>query len=80
MFCWITENWRGKPLTSHAVIVNLIANTTTAAGLRIEARVDERSYEKGIKITDEEMASLNLKPAGFHGDWNYTIAPRRQNR
>ena len=77
MFCWITENWRGKPLTSHAVIVNLIANTTTSTGLRIEAEVDRRSYEKGIKITDDEMAGLNLKPADFHGEWNYTIAPRQ---
>ena len=80
MFCWITENWRGKPLTSHAVIVNLIANTTTKAGLRIKAALDERAYEKGIKVTDEQMEALNIRPGKFHGDWNYTILPRGQNR
>ena len=73
MFCWITENWRGRPLTSHAIIVNLIANTSTSAGLKIEAEVDRRTYEKGIRITDDAMADLNIKPAEFHGDWNYTI-------
>lgn len=78
LFCWITQNWRGKPLTSHAVIVNLIANTTTKAGLRVKAKIDERSYPTGIKVSDQQMAQLNLHPADFHGnDWNYTLKPRK---
>jgi len=78
MFSWITENWRGKPLTSHAVIVNLIANTTTEAGLRIRAAVDTNTYPVGIEVTDEQMAELNIQPDAFHGqDWNYSISPRK---
>lgn len=80
MFCWITENWRGRSLTSHAIICNLIANTSTSAGLKIKAEVDRRTYEKGIRITDDAMADLNIKTAEFHGDWNYTISPRPVNR
>ena len=76
MFCWITENWRGKPLTSHAVIVNLIANTTTQAGLKIKAALDTGSYPKGIKVTNEQMAALNITLSDFHGEWNYTVEPR----
>jgi hypothetical protein len=77
MFCWITENWRGKPLTSHAVIVNLISNTTTEAGLRIKAATDTRAYPVGIEVTEEQMAGLNITPDDFHGnDWNYAISPR----
>lgn len=79
MFSWITENWRGKPLTSHAVIVNLIANTTTEAGLRIRAAIDTKEYPVGIEVTDEQMSGLNIQPAPFHGeDWNYSLSPRRQ--
>jgi hypothetical protein len=77
MFCHITQNWRGRPLVSHEVIVQLIANTSTKAGLKIRAELDAGSYPAGIKITDSELAALNLKRAEFHGDWNYTLLPRR---
>jgi transposase len=75
MFCHITENWRGKPLVSRAVIVNLIGHTTTRRGLRIKAELDSGSYDKGVKVSDEEFSTINLKPASFHGDWNYGIRP-----
>ena len=75
IFCHITQNWRGRPLVSHEVIVNLIANTTTQAGLKIRAELDRGIYPTGIKITDAELAKLNLKLAAFHGDWNYTLLP-----
>jgi len=64
-------------LLSHQVIVNLIANTTTDKGLVVKAALDEAKYETGIKVTDEQMAALTIKPATFHGDWNYTIKPRK---
>jgi len=76
MFCHITENWRGRPLVSRAVIVNLIGGTTTREGLTIHAELDENVYEKGIKISDEELASVNISRDKFHGEWNYTIHPR----
>ncbi len=79
MFSHITQNWRGRPLVSHEVIVNLIANTTTRAGLTIRAELDRGKYPTGIKITDAELASLNLKQDRFHGDWNYTVLPVRKN-
>jgi hypothetical protein len=75
MFCHITENWRATPLVSRQVVVNLIANTTTHAGLKIRAALDEEEYETGIKVTDAEMAEVNMTRDSFHGDWNYTIAP-----
>jgi transposase len=75
MFCHITENWRGRPLESLETVVNLIANTTTTTGLRIKAAMDTRSYEKDIRVSDEELANVNLKPHKFHGDWNYAISP-----
>jgi hypothetical protein len=78
MFCHITENWRGRPLRSLGVIVNLIGNTRTDAGLRIDAGLDTGSYPKGIEVSDEEMAGLRIKGDAFHGDWNYTISPRRR--
>jgi transposase len=78
MFCHITENWRGKPLTDHEVMVNLIGNTTTTAGLIIQAALDRGTYPTGIKVTDQQMQELNLRPADFHGqDWNYSIHPRQ---
>ena len=77
MFSFITKNWRAKPLTSLAVIVSLIAATKTGEGLRIRCELDEGKYPKGRKVTDAEMASLNLRPASFHGDWNYTLRPRK---
>ena len=76
MFCHITENWRGKPLVSRAVIVNLIGNTKTRTGLTIKAELDERLYPTGLKISDEALAAVRIKRDKFHGDWNYTILPR----
>lgn len=75
MFSHITENWRGCPLRSLSVIVNLIGNTTTRKGLRINAELDTNEYKKGIKVTDDELANVNIKKAKFHGEWNYTILP-----
>jgi hypothetical protein len=75
MFCHITENWRGRPLVSRAVIVNLIGHVRTGEGLRIRAELDTNSYPKGIKVSDEELAKVRLRRAKFHGDWNYTILP-----
>ncbi len=77
MFCHITENWRGRPLRSLEVIVNLIGSTRTEEGLRIEAELDTNSYPKGIGVSDDEMAKLKIKRDEFHGDWNYTISPRQ---
>lgn len=76
MFCHITANWRGRPLETREVIVSLIANTQTSKGLTIQADLNVNSYSKGIKISDEEMARLNITPADFHGEWNYSIFPR----
>jgi transposase len=80
MFCHITQNWRGRPLVSHDVIIKLIANTATAQGLKIKAELDSGAYPLGIKVTDEELAAVNLKPAPFHGDWNYRILPSRRKK
>ena len=84
MFSYITINWRGKPLTSLAVIVSLIAATSTRQGLRIRCELDERNYPKGIAVTDEELASVDLRRDSFHGDWNYSIRrhakPRRRRK
>jgi hypothetical protein len=76
LFSFITQNWRGKPLVSYQTIVQLIASTTTRSGLNVKCEVDTGSYPAGIKVTDEEMSSINIKPHEFHGEWNYTIAPR----
>jgi len=76
LFAFITQNWRGKPLLTHQVIVQLIASTTTQTGLTVQCRLDENAYEKGTKVSDEQIARLNITPADFHGEWNYTIAPR----
>jgi hypothetical protein len=73
---WISQNWRGKPLTSYAVILQLIAATTTEAGLTVQCQLDTTSYPTGRKIADEEMATLSIRPDPFHGEWNYTILPR----
>ena len=77
LFSFITQNWRGKPLVSHQVIVQLIAATTTKAGLTVRCELDTNSYPAGIKVADAELASVNLQRHDFHGEWNYTIAPRR---
>ena len=76
MFCHITENWRGRPLVSRAVVVNLIGRTKTKTGLRINAELDTGTYKTGLKVTDEEFATIKIKKAKFHGEWNYTISPR----
>jgi hypothetical protein len=75
MFCHITQNWRGRPLVSRAVVVNLIGSTQTRTGLSVEAELDTNTYEKGIKVTEKEMESVRLKKDKFHGDWNYRIEP-----
>ena len=77
MFCHITKNWRGRPLTSRAVVVNLISSTTTSTGLTIHAELDEGEYPTGTKVTDEELAGVCIKRNKFHGEWNYTIIPQR---
>jgi len=78
LFSFITQNWRGQPLISHEVIINLIKATTTSKGLRVEAALDDRQYPAGEKVSDEELARVNLTRAEFHGEWNYTISPRQQ--
>ena len=76
LFSFITKNWRGKPLVSHEVIVNLIAATTTRSGLRVQSQLDTGQYPKGIKVGKQEFAAIHLRPDTFHGDWNYAITPR----
>src|SRR5919199_1449927 len=76
LFAFISQNWRGKPLTSYAVILSLIAATTTATGLTVESYLDTEPYPPGRKVSDGEMATLRLERDEFHGEWNYTIAPR----
>ena len=76
LFSFISQNWRGKPLVSHEVIVNLIASTTTEAGLKVHAELDTEAYAAGIKVSDKEVARINLRRDRFHGDWNYAIYPR----
>jgi hypothetical protein len=78
MFCHITENWRGRPLVSHEVVVNLIGSTRTGTGLRIQAELDTTSYETGVKVTNKELEAVRLKKDKFHGEWNYTILPRKK--
>jgi len=76
LFCHITENWRGTPLTSRLAVVELIAATTTRTGLKVRCELDTRTYPKGIKVSDEEMAGLNIEGDAFHPEWNYTVSPR----
>jgi len=76
LFAFITQNWRGKPLLTHEVVVQLIAATKTRKGLTVQCRIDQTAYEKGIKVSDAEMATLNIRPADFHGERNYTFTPR----
>lgn len=75
LFCYITQNWRGKPLLSYQTIINLIGATTTKAGLVVKSELDTRHYEKGRKVSDDQLAAVNLHKATFHGEWNYTIKP-----
>lgn len=76
MFSFISQNWRGRPLLSRAIIVNLIANTTTQTGLKIFAELNEKSYKTGIKISDSEFKSINMQTMTFHPEWNYSILPK----
>jgi len=76
LFSFISSNWRGEPLREYETIVNLIARTTTAKGLKVTCRLDRRKYLTGRKVTNEEMKRVNLKPNKFHGEWNYDIDPR----
>jgi hypothetical protein len=78
LFAFITSNWRGEPLTDYATVVNLIAKTTTTTGLKVSCRLDRRRYPTGRKVSSEEWAKINLYRDDFHGDWNYTIRPRRK--
>ena len=78
LFSFISKNWRGKPLISHEVIVNLIAATTTKKGLRVQCRLDTNLYPSGIKVADEEMAKINIQRDSFHGEWNYIICPNQR--
>ena len=75
LFCHITQNWRGKPLRTFETVVELIANTSTSAGLRVKAKLDNREYPKGTKVTKEQMSLLKLRPESFHGEWNYELRP-----
>jgi Rhodopirellula transposase DDE domain len=78
LFCHITQNWRGKPLVSHEVIVKLIGHTTTRTGLKVRAALDTARYERGIKVSDKELAAVQIRRNDFHGDWNYSISPHRK--
>ena len=80
LFSFISINWRGKPLRSFRTIVELIAATTTDTGLTVRAELDERKYPKGLKISDAQLATVNIFPHDFHGEWNYTIAPNKKRR
>ncbi|MGC1649833.1 MAG: ISAzo13 family transposase, partial [Candidatus Sulfotelmatobacter sp.] len=76
LFSFISQNWRGKPLVSHAVIVKLIAATRTKTGLKVKARLDRNFYRQGIKVSQSDLDDVELRRDSFHGDWNYTILPR----
>ena len=78
LFAFITMNWRGKPLVSHQVIVQLIGSTTTETGLRVCCELDGNLYPKGVKVSDDEMQAINITRGAFHGEWNYTIEPNQQ--
>ena len=74
------RSWRGRPLTDHLTVVELIGATTTKTGLKVECALDPRTYEKGVKVSDAEMASLALTGDDFHPEWNYAISPRRPTK
>jgi hypothetical protein len=76
LFSFISMNWRGRPLVSHEVVIQLIAATTTSTGLKVKARADTRRCPDKIKVSDAEMAQLNLERDPFYGEWNYTLKPR----
>lgn len=76
LFCHLTQNWRGRPITSLQVLINLIKNTTTKQGLEVQAHLDESRYEIGIKVTDKDFDSIAIDRHSFRGEWNYIIKPR----
>ncbi len=77
LFCHITENWRGRPLVDHETIVQLIGSVRTSTGLSVKSKLDVRTYQTGITVSDAQMDQLNIVAATFHGEWNYTIKPTR---
>ena len=77
LFCHITQNWRGRPLTNRLAVVELIGATTTKTGLKVESALDTRSYQKGIRVSKAEMKCLDITGDQFHPEWNYTIRPRQ---
>ena len=77
LFSYISMNWRGRPLTDYRIIVNLIASTKTTSGLTVKVRLDKKKYNIGIKLSKEEIDSVNIKKHKFHGEWNYTLSPRK---
>ena len=79
LFCHITRNWRGVPLETLEIVVNLVGSTRTNAGLEVHCWIDEGEYEKGRKVTDRELATVKIKRNTFHGDWNYEILPDRNS-
>ena len=78
LFAFIMQNWRGKPLISHQVIIELIGATATETGLPVSCELDGNLYPKGVQVTEQEMQAINLKRAEFHGEWNYTISPNQR--
>ena len=78
LFSAISQNWRGKPLVSHEVIVKLIAATTTKTGLKVRSGLDENAYPAGVSVSDADMQTLYLRPDAFHGEWNYSLLPRQR--
>ncbi len=78
LFAFITQNWRGKPLVSHQVIVQFIGATTTETGLQVCCEIEGNLYLKGVKVSEQEMKAINIARDEFHGDWNYTISPNQQ--
>jgi hypothetical protein len=80
LFCHVTQNWRGKPLVSHDLIVKLIGSTTTTKGLKVKAALDINRYESGIKVTNQELNAVRIKREDFHGEWNYSILPNSNTK
>jgi hypothetical protein len=78
LFAFISQNWRGKPLVSHQVIVQLIGSTTTESGLKVCCEIDGNLYPKGVKVSEQEITAINIAHDEFHGEWNYTISSNQQ--
>jgi len=79
LFSFISINWRGRPLRNYETVVNLISNTTNRGGLVVRARLDKRKYALGKKVAKKDLAAINLEPHAWHGDWNYSIKPRKKS-